>query len=332
MDGGELMGRARPEPPLPRPMGPQDEPTPQTSTRHAPVLPALIEGMRPQHWLKNLLVVVPLALSDTLIDLQRLADVAVAFVALCVVTGATYLINDIVDLPDDRRHWSKRRRPIASGRLSLTAALVAIPPLLLAGLTLAFSVSATTLGLVALYVVCTLAYSFRLKRLAHIDVLVLAGLFTDRVAIGIAAAATPPSSWLLVLAVLLFASLAYAKRYAELRRAEQHGLSILGGRGYQVTDAPIVLASGLASAMGAVLVFILYIIEDVLNGHAYHNKLGLWLLPLLLYLLVSRIWLKAHRSEMGDDPVEFVTKDRASLVMLALIAAGWALSWLGPVF
>ena len=300
----------------------------QASPKFDPILLAM--SMRPRQWVKNALVLVPLALSGKGLEGGRLGQVLLAFLALGLMTGATYLLNDIVDLPHDRRHRSKRLRPLASGRLSIGAALAAAPLAIAASLLIAAWVSRWVAAFLFVYLAGTLAYSFALKRIPCVDAVTLGGLFTVRLVVGIFAADVAASAWLLVFSMFLFTSLSYAKRYAEIASQRTIDGDFVGGRGYTGTDGPLVLAFGVASGLSASLILILYIIEDVLTIGAYQNKIGLWLLPLLLHLLLARIWIKSHRQEMDDDPVEFVTKDRVSLVLLAISVLCWAISWHGP--
>ena len=227
-------------------------------------------------------MLVPLALSGKGLEGGRLGQVLLAFLALSLMTGATYLLNDIVDLPHDRRHRSKRSRPLASGRLSIAAALAAAPIAIIASLLVGARVSPWVAAFLVIYLAGTLAYSFGLKQIPCVDAVTLGGLFTVRLVIGTFAAGVAASAWLLVFSMFLFTSLSYAKRYAEIMRFRTSTDGQLRGRGYAAGDGPLVLAFGVASGLSASLILILYIIEDVLTNGAYQNKIGLWLLPLLL--------------------------------------------------
>lgn len=289
-------------------------------------LRALVAGLRPHQWVKNILVLAPITLAGKLGDPSALANTLLAFVAMCLVASATYLVNDIWDLADDRRHWSKRSRPLASGALPIGLALAAIPVGLGVGLGLAAMVSPGSATVLAGYLVLTVAYSLFLKRLALVDGIVLATLYAARFALGVEAASVPPSPWLFVFAMFLFASLSYAKRHVEIGRMQRLKGVTINGRGYRVGDAPLVLAVGVSAGVGAVLILVLYIINDAFAQAFYGNKTWLWGLPPLLFLLVSRIWLMCHRGEMNDDPVAFVLRDRMSLAVGVLMLACFVLA------
>lgn len=294
-----------------------------------PLWKSLIRSLRPHQWAKNALVFVPLVLSGKLSDPAALAATGIAFMAMNIVASATYLINDLVDLADDRRHWSKRERPLASGRLPLLAGLVMVPVGLGAGFGLAaLSGVAVTAGLL-LYVACTLAYSLGIKRLPILDGFMLAWLFTVRLGVGILASGAAPSPWLLVFSMFLFASLSFAKRHTEVATVLERGGTDVRGRGYRTVDLPLILAIGVATGMCAVLILVLYIIDDAFRQSFYGNAAWLWGFPAVLFLFISRVWLMCQRGQMDDDPVAFAVKDRPSLALAGVLTLCFAAAWIG---
>ena len=171
---------------------------------------AVVRALRPHQWVKNLLVFVPVVLDHRLSDPAVLEKAVTAFVAFCCAASSAYVLNDILDIEADRRHPTKRYRPFAAGALSPVFGIVLVPCLL--GLAAALSwqrLPHAFLQLLALYVVLTAAYSFYLKELAVVDVLLLAGLYTLRVLAGVAAAHVRFSTWLLAFAMFLFLSLSF---------------------------------------------------------------------------------------------------------------------------
>jgi 4-hydroxybenzoate polyprenyltransferase len=298
------------------------------------VVRELATSLRLHQCVKNLVVLVPLVLSGRFTIMKEVLDTLVVFVALTCVASGTYILNDILDVADDRAHWSKKERPIASGRLSaataLALALVLIPTgLALAGLLVSRAACAALLGYLAL----TLAYSIYLKTVPFLDGLALATLFTIRLGIGIVATEAPPSPWLFVFSMFLFGSLSYAKRYTEISRAilnkaHDHSGRGLNGRGYRPVDAPMVLAVGLAAGVGAVMIMVLYIVEEAFLKSFYGATGWLWGFPPLVFLFVVRIWLVTARGEMMDDPVAFAVRDKTSIALLGLllICFGFALA------
>jgi 4-hydroxybenzoate polyprenyltransferase len=288
----------------------------------------LAKGLRLHQCIKNVVVFVPLVLGGALTDLASVTHTVLAFVALCCVASGTYLLNDIWDVADDRAHWSKRERPIASGRLAAATALTAALLLIPAGIALGALVSLATCAALLLYLGLTLYYSLHLKTVPFVDGLALAALFTIRLGIGAVAAAVPPSAWLFVFSMFLFASLSYAKRYTEISRAISRQSS-MNGRGYRPVDAPMVLTIGVSTGVGAVMIMVLYIVEEAFRSSFYGATSWLWGFPPLVFLFVIRIWVVSARGEMMDDPVSFAIRDRMCIGLLALLMICFGVAWLG---
>lgn len=290
---------------------------------------ALVRSLRPHQWAKNALVFVPLILSGKLAESGPALATLAAFLAMSLVASATYIVNDIVDLADDRRHWSKRERPLASGRLSLVAGAAAVPLGLAAGFGLAALAGWGVVLATTVYLLCTLAYSLKLKKLPILDGFALASLFTLRLGAGIVASGAPPSPWLLVFSMFLFASLSFAKRHTEVARVIERGGTEVRGRGYKAIDLPLILAIGISTGMCAVLILVLYIINDAFRQSFYGNTAWLWGFPIVLFLFICRIWLMCQRGQMNDDPVVFAVRDRPSLALGASLMMCFVAAWAG---
>lgn len=292
-------------------------------------LDGLIKALRVHQWAKNLLIFVPIVLSGLITNMTAVAGTVSAFVALCVVASSTYLINDLWDVADDRQHWSKRFRPLANGELPLPWAAVAAPLGIVFGLALGAAVNLAVFECLLLYLVGTLSYSFGLKKVPILDGVILAGLFTLRIGLGVVASGAPPSQWLLVFSMFLFASLSFAKRHTEVTGVLERGGTEIQGRGYRTSDIPILLAAGLSAGMGAVLVMVLYIIDDAFTRSFYGNTVWLWGFPIVIFLFICRIWLVCQRNELSDDPIEFAIKDKVSLGLGAALLVCFAFAWTG---
>ncbi len=292
--------------------------------RAAPGPRAWRRALRLHQWAKNLLIFVPLLLSGLILDLRSLLIAAQAFVAFGLLASATYIINDLYDLPNDRRHRVKRRRPFASGELGLRAGLIAVP-LLLVGSMLAMSGLHREFREVAgLYFAVTLAYSMNLKRQPILDVIVLAGLFTLRLLAGILAVGTVVSPWLLAFSMFFFGALATIKRFTECAALQREGLREVHGRGYRAEDAAWLMSMGAACGFASIIVFCIYLVDAVPQSSFVQHAAWMWpICPILAYWM-GRIWLLASRGEMREDPIAFALRDRLSLglgLLVAVIAA-----------
>jgi 4-hydroxybenzoate polyprenyltransferase len=286
--------------------------------RGRPLL-SILKALRPIQWAKNLLVILPLLLAH-IITIHRLSAALLAFCCFSLIASSAYVVNDLLDIEADRRNPQKRLRPFAAGDLSaFTGVAIVVLFLLLASsgarfLPVAFS------GWLLLYLATTLAYSWYLKRIAVVDVLVLSGLYTLRLLAGSAATQSHISHWLAGFSVFLFFSLAIAKRFAELQNLRSGGLTPRNGRGYLVADIDQLRSFGTASAFAAVVIFAIYINSSEEFMLYRHSQL-LWLIMPLMILGLCRVWLLASRGELNEDPLVFALTDRMSLLIGAAIAA-----------
>jgi 4-hydroxybenzoate polyprenyltransferase/phosphoglycolate phosphatase-like HAD superfamily hydrolase len=275
---------------------------------------SLLKAIRIHQWVKNLLIFVPLLAAHQFNHPDSIFLEMVAFLVFGLIASSVYVLNDLVDIENDRHHSTKKSRPFASGDLSLLFAWILWPCLAIVG----FGLAALFLPLhfiatLAVYLFLTLAYTFRLKQIAIVDVLVLAGLYTLRIIAGAAAISVPLSFWLLTFSMFIFLSLALVKRFSELLAAKQSGhAGLVRGRGYIPEDLGVVSSMGIASGYISVLVLALYI-QDSYTSVLYKHPQLIWLACPLMLFWISRVWLITHRGDMHSDPIVFAVRDKASL-------------------
>ncbi|MBL6726868.1 MAG: UbiA family prenyltransferase [Methylophilaceae bacterium] len=276
-------------------------------------------ALRLNQWIKNLLLFVPLLAAHQLGSIQSIATLVIAFISFSLCASSVYIINDLLDLESDRGHPRKKHRPFASARLPIALGVAIAPLLIGVSIVLGTIVGSEFLVVLLLYLLLTVAYSLVLKRVALVDCITLATLYTVRIIAGAAAVGVSLSFWLLVFSVFIFLSLALVKRYAELLVQAKESKSSTHGRGYLVSDASLLQTLGVSSGYISALIMALYVrSEDVLS--LYIQPMAIWLeLPILLFW-VSWIWLKTTRGEMHDDPIVFAIKDKISLLVAALTA------------
>jgi len=281
-------------------------------------LRSFLKAIRLHQWAKNLLIFVPLLLAHKL-DLRLVLTALTAFFCFSLTASATYIVNDLLDIEADRRHPRKRLRPFASGDLSAFAGMGIVAVFLMVALLGARMLPWAFYLWLLLYLATTLAYSTYLKRVALVDVLVLAGLYTLRLQAGGAATSTPISHWLAGFSIFLFLSLAFVKRFAELQNLRASGSAPKNGRGYLLADVDQLRSFGTASAFASVVVFANYISgSDVMR--LYHQASFLWLIVPLIVLWLCRVWLLASRGDLNEDPVIFALSDRTSLIIGVAVA------------
>ncbi|MGJ8688919.1 MAG: UbiA family prenyltransferase [Gammaproteobacteria bacterium] len=295
---------------------------------------AYLRALRLHQWLKNALVFLPLVLAHELNNSAAIFNAIIAFFCFGLCASSVYLLNDLLDLASDRQHRSKCKRPFAAGDIALISGLLLSPVLLICAFSLASFLPWQFTFVLGFYYLCTGLYSFVLKRIMLVDVIMLAALYTLRIIAGAAAISIIPSFWLLAFSMFLFFSLAVVKRYTELDYLRASGIAQTEGRGYFAEDLHMMAIFGCASAFLSVMVFALYINNDDIREQ-YITPQVLWLIcPLLLYT-VTRIWLLAARGKIEEDPIVFALKDRVSQIVTAVCALLlWAanLPWRAMLF
>lgn len=280
---------------------------------------ALVKALRPHQWMKNLLLFVAAILGHVR-EPVAFGWLLVAFFAFSFTASSVYVLNDLLDLEQDRQHRSKRKRPFASGLLSIPTGLLLFPLVLGLGLFLGafFLPWKFTVALLG-YFALTTVYSFYLKRKLILDVLALGGLFTYRVLAGGLAVGVQVSFWLLAFSLFFFTGLAFVKRFSELIETQAKELDRVPGRNYWVSDLQIITSIGPACGLIAVLIFCLYMNSpEVLK--LYPRPEALWLIVPVLIYWNTRVWFLAGRDQLHDDPVVFAIRDRNSY--LAGLVAG----------
>jgi len=284
--------------------------------------------LRVHQWIKNLLLFVPLIAAHQLGNIHSLLTLFFAFVAFSLCASAVYIANDLIDLESDRKHPRKCNRPFAAASIPIKVGAALAPLLLVVSLALGWVVGTAFFTWLLVYFLATCAYSLWLKRFVLVDCLTLAALYTLRIIAGAAAVTIGLSFWLLAMSVFFFLSLAFVKRYAELRVQAQVGNSYAHGRGYAVSDAPLLQALGVTAGYAAVLVLALYLHSEAVVT-LYQQPELIWAAVPLMLFWVSWVWMKAHRGEMHDDPIVFAINDSASLVVAGLSAVAFILATTG---
>jgi 4-hydroxybenzoate polyprenyltransferase len=294
-------------------------------------LGAMLQALRPRQWTKNLAIFVGILFARRLLEVAPLIHVLLAFVVFCLVSSFIYLLNDLLDLENDRRHPRKRNRPLASGRLPISWAMIAMGCLLGAAALITLAIFAVPLGgqhlpysslgggdflfalVVATYVVLMVLYSVRLKHVVLLDVFIIASGFLLRILAGAVVISVVISPWLYLVTILLSLFLALNKRRHELvllqGEASTHR-QILKEYSLPLLDQMITI-----TAAATVMAYSLYTFQGPTGDH--HLMITI---PLVLYGLFRYLYLVYMRME-GGSPEEVLLRDRHTLATVVLCAA-----------
>jgi 4-hydroxybenzoate polyprenyltransferase len=279
---------------------------------------ALVRTLRPRQWVKNVFVGAPLVFARHLDDLAYVGRAAIAVAAFCALSGAVYAFNDVHDVEADRAHPTKRHRPIAAGVLSERTALICAAVLAVGALIGCVALSWKLAGYAALYLVLNLAYSLRLKKIAFIDVGLIALGFLLRVLGGAAAIAVPASRWLLLCTALLASFLGLGKRGHELVWAGRTGASPTRAAlaGYRIEVVRVAMI-----ALGAITcaAFVAYTLQPHTIEFFGTSEL-VYVAPFVLLGVIRFLTLSLWR-ESDESPTDAMLSDRWFLVDLVAATA-----------
>ena len=281
----------------------------------------ILKQIRLHQWAKNLLLFVPLLTSHQFFNVSAVTDMLLAFVCFGLCASATYIVNDFSDLDADRIHWKKKTRPLASGEMPLQTGMLLCAILMLGSILLMTVLPYWFAGVLCLYILLTLGYSFIFKRLQTVDIVVLAGLYTLRIIAGASAISVPISYWLLAFSMFVFLCLALVKRISEIHRkiSAESTPDKITGRGYFVSDMSVLMSLASSAGMVSILVFAMYVNSSDVSV-MYQSPMLLWLAcPLFAYWII-RVLIMASRGEIDEDPIAFAIKDSRSWATGTLLA------------
>lgn len=284
-----------------------------------------LRAIRPRHWLKNLLVLVPFFSAFLVTETTLLLNALMAALAMCLAASSGYVINDLLDMQADRHHPRKFRRPFAMGRLTAAEGFIGALLLQIGALLIALMVGWSVLVWVVIYLLGTFSYSVFFKREPIIDVMMLAGLYTTRIIIGANAVGADRSLWLLAFSVFFFFSLATMKRCGELVGRRNRGEKTTAGRGYEPADLQMLCPAGVATGIASVLVLALYVQSPDVEAR-YPIPEALWLALVALLVWLCRAWLDTMRGQMHDDPLIYALRHRRGRMVLLMVIASFSLA------
>ncbi|MEX1661930.1 UbiA family prenyltransferase [Thioclava sp. 15-R06ZXC-3] len=292
---------------------------------------ALIRAIRPHQWVKNVLLLLPLIASHRF-DMITLGPILLGIIAFSFAASSIYIINDLLDLEADRLHPTKCRRPFASGAVPIKIGMMAFVVLALGALAIAGALNTAFFGIVVLYMLTSLAYSLKLKRMRWVDIATLASLYTIRVVAGAAAGQVDVSVYMLIFIFPVFIALGCVKRLTELTLATSD--ERLPGRGYGRQDRGDLLNVAGLGVFAALLVFFLYSVS-VQGEMLYPDTWLMWIAMIPLGWWLIRMVALGWFGKQDYDPIVFAMRDKFGLglimIMLSLMfwAAGlWAI-WFG---
>ena len=278
----------------------------------------LLRLMRPHQWVKNAFVFTGLLFGHAWHDVHLVTQVMLAFCAFCLLSSAVYIVNDMVDLEQDRQHPVKRLRPLAAGKIQQSAAIILALLLAVVGLSLAYGASPSVLIILIIYALMNIAYSLWLKHVVILDVFIIATGFMLRILVGTLGVGIPPSQWLLLCGLMVTLFLGFSKR-----RAEINALSDDKTAHRKVLEhySPVLLDKMIGiTAAGLIMSYSLYTMSpETLRIHGTGNLI--YTVPFVMYGVFRYIYLLHHQSRGGDPSRDLVRDPHLFIVVAAWLVA-----------
>ena len=271
-------------------------------------------SMRPKQWIKNLIVFAALLFSKNLFNLSKDIDAFIGFIIFCLITGCAYMINDLVDLEQDRLHPFKSQRPLASGSLNKTTAIKIIVTVCFLCFPLAFYMNSLFGIIILVYLLLNIGYSIYLKHVVIIDVITIAAGFVLRVLGGATIISVTASQWLVLCTILLSLFLGFSKRRHELVLLEGNSSthrSVLSYYSTYFLDQMIAVVTA-----STLICYALYTMsKDTIENLGTSNLM--YTMPFVLYGIFRYLYL-VHQKEEGGNPTEVIFTDKPMIINVIL--------------
>ncbi len=285
----------------------------------------ILQSARLHQWVKNFFIFAALIFSGHLFILNDLLLTAAGFFIFSLATSAIYIFNDVADIEKDKLHPEKSKRPLPSGNLKISTALIASAILALSALLLSFSLNINFAFVLIGYIIINIFYSLYIKSLVILDVMTIAAGFVLRIYAGALLISVPVSEWLIICTILLALFLGFSKRRSELVLLENSAnthRSVLGHYSPQFLDQMI----GIVTA-STVMSYALYTISEETVLKLGTNNL-IYTVPFVLYGIFRYLYL-VHKKEVGGNPTLAILKDIPLLINLIMwiISAGIIIYW-----
>jgi len=284
-----------------------------------------IHLLRPKHWIKNLFVFAALIFSLNLFYTVKLIASLQAFFAFCLASSFVYIINDIIDIEQDRKHPKKRNRPIASGKVSIKNATAIGIVCLTASMISAYFINLNTLIIILVYIFINIFYSIKIKNVVILDVMFIALGFILRIIAGATAIEVSFSNWMLLTTLCISLFLGFGKRRGEIllsnNNTQNDSRSVLKFYNTQFLDYMI-----MSSITLTIISYALYTIDSEVINRFGTDKL-IYTVPLVIYGIFRYLYV-IYRNDSNGDPTEVVLKDK-SIISVVLL---WILLVIGLIY
>ena len=278
----------------------------------------LILLIRPYQWIKNLIIFVPL-ISSQKYEITSFILCFKALIIFSLISSCGYIINDLFDEKYDKIHPTKKYRPLASGKLNKEICIIFSIIIFFVAIYLGINESFEFISIIVIYLILSFFYSFFLKKIIIIDLIVISFLFLFRILAGSEIINVETYIYLLLFSLLFFLSLAGIKRLAEIKLFEGIEKNKLPGRSYSKNNYKIIKIISFLTFVLSLLILIIYISSSNAKD-IYSNEFILYFMCPIIITWFLRMYFKAINNKISGDPIIFAIKDKISILMLIISA------------
>lgn len=293
------------------------------SQNYEPTLNDFFYLLRVHHWIKNILLFIPMLLAHEITQLNIII-LLLAFFSYSLIASSIYILNDLVDKKFDSIHTTKKHRPIASGKIQIINALSYTAITLAIGFLLALNVNFNFFLFTLSYFIIAVSYSIYLKDIIYLDLALLAIFFLSRILAGGFAVDISISIWFILFSMFFFLSMASIKRITEIQKYASNQISYTG-RPYNKLSLRNLNIIGAISGAISMIVFVLYITSER-SGILYSNNSYLYFAGIFLAYWLARVFYLTYNKKMHDDPIIFSMTDKISYLIILLILSTFYLA------
>lgn len=269
----------------------------------------LFKLIRAHQWIKNMLLFLPMVLSMSF-SLDLFVETLMGFVSFSLIASAFYVFNDLLDIESDRKHITKKFRPLASGQVNIISSVLCFLTFIAVSVSISFYLSQTFQAALFFYACLTFIYSKWLKKIPVVDIIILASFYVVRILSGSAISGLEVSNWLITFSMFFFLFLASVKRWIEIEKSTDE---LISARGYFRKDLNFITQLSFFCGLISVLILCLYI-DSQQASLIYSNHRVLWFVPMIfLYWIVETLFL-VSRNKVNDDPVVYALKSKTSYI------------------
>ena len=264
----------------------------------------IIKTLKINHYIKNIVVFVPLLFSINFFNIKLCLNTLIIFIAFCLISSAVYILNDIIDIKNDKIHPIKKNRPIASGKITINQAIFILAILLITSCFIAYQINTVSFFIILSYFILNIFYSIKLKNIPLVSATCIAIGFILRILSGCASINVAPSPLVVLMTFFLSCFFTFSKRKLELELIKENSIR----QSLKEIDIETIKQFILINAVLSISFYITYVLDDTAIQRANTQYLYVTVIPFTL--IIYRLFLLVNSKKITDDPIVYIEQDK----------------------